>query len=206
MSSEKKALTIGAPLLIIGIIVYFLFLQPILFPATAPSKPDETLSPTVVTEQVKTYTNEKYGYSVSYPGTMNAYQFPDSQSGANFDGGIYVVDVSQKGGNPPYPSIDQYAKTAATMEIQNFQKLNSIKTVTTDSGLIGYQTTWIVGPPPMLNPPTDYQSQTSISAPITYFAVPNNDSLVLVFRINTDKVSEEQLKTYNEMIKTISFH
>ncbi len=203
MNTSQKA-GLGGILVIILILVGIFFIKPALTPTTAPTTSDTTPSPTDGTSAWTTYRNELYGYTISYPQKLGVQPFPDvPQSGANFGDNTITVDVSPKIGTPPYPSIDEYVKTAATQEIQSFEKLNSLKTITTDSGLTGYETTWIVAPPPMLNPPPN--REPSVSSPITYFAVPGNDAVVLKVWFNVSTPSQEDIDIYNQMIKSVSF-
>ena len=172
------------------------------------TKPERstTISPSYEDTQWKTYTNTKYGYTVPFPISWRVQEFPDTKSGANFiqnETTVVTSDIAYTASNPPYPTLEEFAKTAATQQIQNYEKLNSIETVTTKDGAVGYKTTWIVGSPPILNPPKDYQPSKSISSPITYFSIPSDDGLLLMFSISSTSPTEEQIEIYNKMIESV---
>lgn len=118
----------------------------------------------------KTYTNTKLGYEIKYPNDWEYREYPSTQSGAGFrpankpnDVQYEFINIDAKGTAESQYDIpfDEYVKTAAVQEIQNFEKLNSIEQVSANSGIKGYKTTWV------------YTSMTDnekkISFPITYF-------------------------------------
>lgn len=116
-----------------------------------------------------TYRNEKFGYSVDYPGNWTFREFPDTRTGAGFrpvsspeDVASECVAVDARGTaeNEYDTPFDAYVKKAAIVEIQGFEKLNSIEPVTTAGGLTGYRTTWVY---------RDMRGQEAVSLPITYF-------------------------------------
>lgn len=118
----------------------------------------------------KTYTNTKYNYAIDYPPDWVAREYPDIKTGAAFrptdhQNEVIAVDAASmmldERGEIPF---DEYVKTAAKNEIQNYLSLASIKKLTTDSGLKGYETTWKVAP---LTGGAAYTSQ-----PITYLPLP----------------------------------
>jgi hypothetical protein len=118
----------------------------------------------------KVYENSKFGYSINYKSDWTYREFPDTQTGAGFrqlsspseiaSECITVDEMTTSSSSYDLP-FDEYVKKAATVEIQNYEKLNSIKKITAESGLIGYETTW------------NYRSMKDgtekISLPITYF-------------------------------------
>ena len=156
--------------------------------------------------QWKTYINTKYNYTVDYPSDWTFREYPDSKDGASF----YPPGVSNKPDSIPAISIsagrtmlnyasqtlEEYAKIAGT-ETQNYNKLASIKKVTTVNGTIGYETTWMVQPMTINGvPPTKGDSE---SLPITYFEIPNDKTSLV--RVILDK--EEDLVIYEKMITTV---
>lgn len=162
-----------------------------------------TTQSTIDTSNWKTYTNTKYHYSIEYPGDWTYREFPDTQTGAGFRPANQPNDLSHE-----YISIDrierlsdlqalpfeEYVKKGAIEEIQNFQSLASIKQAVTDTGLIGYTTTWTVltmnGVP----------GQTHLSTPITYFDTKdaNGDTI----QVDSDNA---HLDIYNKMLSTFTF-
>ena len=116
-----------------------------------------------------TYTNEKFGYSVDYPPDWTFREFPDTKDGAGFrpmnspdDVSSECVSVAERGtADGGYGAMfSDYVRKAAVIEIQNYLRLNSISPIGTESGIIGYKTTW------------DYRlfgGEEKVSLPITYF-------------------------------------
>ena len=159
----------------------------------------------------QTYTNTKYGYSVQYPGDWEIQIFPDTQTGANFflkdSGGNYenvitTVAVQGKPANAYEVPFAEYVKTAASQEIQGYQKLDSIKQIKTTSGLIGYQTRWIVQSPPILDAGGNLSKPTtSTSLPITYFQIPGDNQNTLQITL-ADNESEG---AYDDLLQTVTF-
>ncbi len=159
----------------------------------------------------QTYTNTKYGYSVQYPGDWEIQVFPDTQTGANFflkdSGGNYenvitTVAVQGKPGNAYEVPFAQYVKTAATQEIQGYQKLDSIKQIKTASGLVGYQTRWIVQSPPILDAGGNLSKPTtSTSLPITYFQIPGDNQNTLQVTL----ADNEAEGAYDDLLQTVTF-
>jgi len=117
----------------------------------------------------QTYVNGKFKYSVSYPKDWTYREFPDTKTGAGFrplsstaDVSSECITIDKKGTaeNEYYTPFDEYAKIAAPVEIQNYEKLHSIEQIKTESGIIGYKTTWIY---------KTFGGEEKISLPITYF-------------------------------------
>lgn len=154
----------------------------------------------------KTYTNTKYNFSIDYPSNWSFREYPDSKDGAAFnpiDKPEYPdasESISISAGNAMLnyqkQTLEEYAKTAGT-EIQNYNKLATIKKVTTLNGAVGYETTWMVqgmtinGVPP--------NTKESESLPITYFEIPGNKTSLI--RVSLDK--EEDLAMYEKMLTTV---
>lgn len=173
--------------------------------------PQATETPTAQQAALLTYTNTKYGYSVQYPGSWETQVFPDTQTGANFflkdSGGnfqsiIATIAIQGKPANAYDVPFAQYVKTAASQEIQGYGKLDSIKEVKTASGLVGYQTRWVVQSPPMLSPEGKLAKiTTATSQPITYFEIPGDNKNTL--QVTLDDNEEEG--AYNNMLRTVAF-
>jgi len=155
----------------------------------------------------QTYTNTTYHYSIQYPNDWSVREFPDSQSGAAFNpidnpgypdkSDSILISVGQTSISYFNISFEEYVKTAATEEIQNYNKLASLNKITTIDGVVGYETTWMVQPISVMGRSSD--SKESESLPITYFEVPGSKTLLL--RVTLDR--EEDLGIYEEMLKTV---
>lgn len=168
-----------------------------------------TATPTSLPPQTtawKTYSNEKYNYTINYPSDWAASEYPDSKNGAFFDplskpsnpdtSAAISISVGQKLGNYIDLTLEEYAKIAGK-EIQNYDTLATIKKVIASSGTIGYETTWMVQPMTINGiPPTAKESE---SLPITYFAIPGNKSSLV--RVILDK--KEDLATYERMLSSV---
>lgn len=169
MLSQKGGL--GVYLLLGVVIVLFLgYLSRSYFPSKNISNP----SPSPVS--MLTYTNSKYGFSVQYPSSLVVREFPDTKDGAGFRPSgtiddpvneVITISVLQKNADLVNDPLSEYAKVAASIQIQNYQKLNTIEALKTSSGAIGYKTTWDVLPMPTLG--ASPSAETTVSLPITYF-------------------------------------
>ena len=142
---------------------------PLPTPQTSVS-PSPSATPAAQTVDFKTYSNTKYGYSFDYPsdwqvmGTTSDDNIGLAPSGSKT--AAIRVDVStmvfDDQGVIPF---SDYVKVAAKNEIQNYTKLSTIKAVTTTSGVVGYETTWNVAPPPGAG------GSVSTSDPMVYFPI-----------------------------------
>lgn len=164
-------------------------------------------APSQVTKLI-TYTNLKYGYSIQFPPLLAVREFPDTKTGAGFrpvsepedpQYEVISIDVLRRTADMAQTPLSDYAKTAAAVEIQNYTKLNSIEEVKTDSGLVGYKTTWIVLPMRVLGASTS--AQNSVSLPITYFDLPGE---TIPSTVQVTLNDPEYIEAYNLMIKTFS--
>ncbi|MCL4367323.1 hypothetical protein M1563_04115 [Patescibacteria group bacterium] len=155
----------------------------------------------------KTYTNTKYNYSIDYPSNWKVREYPDTQEGATFSppdkSGLsdetesINITASQKPGNLINDSFTNYVQVAASQEVQNYEKLATIKEIINNDGVKGYETTWMVQPLSIDGqPPSEGQSE---SLPITYFELPDSKNLVLRVVLN----QKEDLATYEQMLKTV---
>ena len=131
------------------------------------TKPSVILQNKITSQQ--TYINTKFGYSIAYPTNWVFREFPDTQTGAGFRplnssndiaSECVTVDARGTGENEYDAPFNEYVKKAAIIEIQGYEQLNSIKTITTATRLIGYETTWAY---------KDVNGQEKVSLPITYF-------------------------------------
>lgn len=173
--------------------------------------PQASQSPATQQPSVQTYTNTKYNYSVQYPGVWEIQTYPDTQTGANFflkdSGGnfqstIATIAVQGRTGNGYGMPIADYAKIAASSEIQNYGKLDSIKEVKTSSGLTGYETRWIVQSISILDDNGKLAPiTTSASLPITYFQIPGDDKHTLQVTLENSEYED----VYNNLIRTVAF-
>lgn len=128
-----------------------------------------TFTNCVLKTDQQAYTNNKFGYSVDYPSDWTFREFPDTQTGAGFRplnssdeiaSECVTVDARGTAANEYDTPFDEYVKKAGATEIQNYEKLNSIKPITTADGSIGYETTWIY---------KSFDGPEKVSLPITYF-------------------------------------
>ena len=169
--------------------------------------PNATQSPEA-NANIKTYTNTKYGYSFSYPsdwevlGTATDATFGLAPKGDKE--AVISVDVANMvfddRGVIPFA---EYAKVAAKNEIQGYTSLDSINKVTTNSGAVGYQTTWKVAPPPGVGGGT-----VSVSNPMTYFPLSTKYGTGLLSkRLQISGVSNyaKYSSVYQALILTVSF-
>ena len=155
---------------------------------------------------MKTYVNSTYGYKIGYPDTLAVREFPDTKTGAGFRPAnmpedpqyeVITINVLEKNADLVNDPLAEYAKVAASIQIQNYQKLNSINPVTTDSGVTGYQTTWMVTPLAILG--ATQSGQPTVSLPITYFDAPKAP---MPSTVQVTLSDENYMNTYETMIKT----
>jgi len=140
----------------------------------------------------ETYKNAKYNFSINYPANWEAREYPDSKNGAAFrpiglgdDREPISISVNNKTGNYIELPIEEYAKKGASVEIQNYNKLSSMKKIMTTEGKTGYMTTWMVQP--IVGQPTEEDWKES--TPITYFEVPGKHTVVLRVSLDDEKYS-----------------
>lgn len=164
--------------------------------------PAITLTPTIDISNWKTYTNTKYDYSINYPGDWYNREFSDQKTGSAFTKSnkpndyaseTITIDALKKSIDSVNIPFETYVKTAATKEIQNYKKLSTIKEIKTTSGLIGYETTWMIqsiGP-----------GGTGESLPRTYFQAPNDNTVTIQVSLG----KEEDLGVYEKMLSSFKF-
>ena len=158
--------------------------------------------PKTTISEWETYTNTTFGYSINYPSDWIAREFPSSKSGAAFrpanmsDETQYEYISINKNEKMMLDdlsslSFEEYVKRAG-MEIQNYNTLASIKKIVTDSGIVGYTTTW--------NITSLGSGKKSESSPRTYFEIPQNDTATIQVEITDEKY----INIYNQMISSFT--
>lgn len=139
----------------------------------------------------KTYINSKMGYSLSYP---NNWVFVEliTGGGATFklvDGTEVVLAQYFNKTDISLVKLKEYVLIGAVKEYPNFQNINSIKEVVTDSNMIGYQVIWNYIPAG--------QKDLSATKPITYFQSIDEKSTIKISLLNSKNLSE-----YENIIKS----
>ena len=167
--------------------------------------PPGTPSPSASAETMsswKTYTNQKYGYEIQYPGDWAAREFPNTKTGVGFSpqtasstpgNDAIVVDAWQRPGMFEHMPFDTFVKQAGMQYVQNYQSLASIEPVKTDSGVTGYETTWNVVPLK--------GGATTVSAPIAFFHKQGDEATDYVVRTDSNTYAD----VYSTMLKTFAF-
>jgi len=165
--------------------------------------------PLVESQDLQTYENQKFGYSIEYPSDWKFREYPNTQTGAGFQPiaspnelSSECIHIDARGtldseNDTPF---DEYVKRAGIVEIEGYKKLNSIETIATVSGLTGYKTTWS----------GSWHGQEGISSPITYFE--NNKSFWVsggsmqykTVQVTLENSSQDCEDVYNQMIKTFT--
>jgi len=145
-----------------------------------------------------TYKNEKYGYEIQYPADWTYREYPDTGTGAGFrlkgmpeNVQNEYINISIYGAAKPNANFDDYVKEAGANEIQNFEKINTIKEIFTKSGIKGYETTWNY---------KDFNGAEKISLPITYFKYPK--SLNGLSTVQVGLANEDYETVYEQMLST----
>jgi len=151
----------------------------------------------------KTYINKKYGYSINYPSNWTVREYSNSSAGATFR-------PLSKPNDPQYEYItierrikilsdekdvpfDEYVKIAAKGEIQNYIDIKTMKKVVSDSGVMGYETTWKVM--------SIGGRQSGESSPITYFPVlPDSKATI---QITLEEVAYQDI--YDKMLSSFNY-
>jgi len=152
------------------------------------------------------YINEKFGYSIDHPSSWIFREFPNTETGAGFrplnsadEIASECIIISARGTaeNEYNTSFYDYVQKAAAIEIQNYERLDSIEPITTISGLIGYRTTWIY---------RTFDGQEKVSLPITYF---DNKKIIQTGKYKTVQVSlenEDCGEVYAQMLSSIKLY
>lgn len=172
---------------------------------TTQSETEQRKKETTATKVEKSYTNSKYGYTVAISQGWTYREFPDTQSGIalrpedtpnDYQSEFITVNVMQKPANYRTMPFDDYVKIAAVQEIQGYTKLVSFKEITTQSGIVGYETTWQVTPPPGAE-----EEQQRISEPITYFPLPNDAKVTVQISLT----NAAYVSSYEALLPTFSY-
>ncbi len=155
----------------------------------------------------QTYNNSKIGYKVEYPENWTYREFPSTKTGAGFRPISSPEEISSECVNVDARTtavsqynipFEEYARKAAIVEIQNFEKLNSIESITSESGAVGYKTTWIY---------KTFNGQQKISDPITYFDFqPASQGSEKYKTIQISLNGSDCEEIYNQMIKTFEIN
>jgi len=155
-----------------------------------------------------TYKNAKYGFSFKYPKKFSQKidsegrgmgLIPTEDSIDSKEDVIYITTVHKTGDEITSKiPLSEYAKIAGPQEIQNYESLASIETITTKNGDIGYRTTWNRSGP-FVNG-VELSSKNEPSEPITYFDLPGDPYYTVQIRLNNVKY----LQDYEEIIRSFS--
>ena len=155
-----------------------------------------------------TYKSPKFKYQIEYPKTFSFSEnaetgdvllFPLDKPAVNGNEAI-LISVHHKSGDEETSKrpLAEYAKVAAMEEIQNYTSLNSIETVTTKNGEIGYKTTWNRSGP-FVNG-VELNTKNEPSDPITYFGFPKDPYYTASFYLNDSKYLSE----YNQILESFT--
>ena len=147
-----------------------------------------TTAPVDPTAGWQTYINTKYGYRISYPIDWRVTEFPDTETGAYLrlasmstnDAPLITIDCLAKPTDYASMPLKDYEKIAAIQEIEGYTKLLSSKTITTTSGITGYQNTWRR---------VSMRGEVSVSNPITYFQ-PHDTARTVQVRLEDAKYAD----------------
>lgn len=171
------------------------------------NQPSQATTPHV---SMKVYVNSEYGYQISYPDTLAVREFPDTKTGAGFRPAnmpedpqyeVITINVLEKNADMANDPLSSYATVAATIQIQNYLKLNSINPVMAQNGITGYQTTWMVTPLAVLG--ATESGQPTVSLPITYFDLP---SAKMPSTVQVSLSDQKYINDYEQMIKTFNYN
>lgn len=164
---------------------------PIPTPTVAPVATDSGTLIATPAAAWKVYINTKYTFSIEYPTTWYNSEFTDKTGSAFASTGIPTTTASQEIRISAIAKVDNanlsfadYVKVAGIKEF-GYKNLASIKTITTASGVPGYETTWTT------------QGSTQ-SLPITYFEIPNDKTATI--EVFLEKA--EDLDIYNKILLT----
>ena len=206
----RKPLTLFKKIVIVIFCVVSSFgVYDLFFPSKtiAPEKTTPQPSPTEIAapqkEEWKTYLNKNHHYAIAYPPDWTYREFPNTQSGAGFRLAskpddlcceTITIDYMPKMENAKDLSFEKYVQVAG-QGIQGFENIQSSQKITTDSGIVGYTTTWNV---------QSLDGKQTISAPLTFFPVKDDPDGIITVSV-VDPKDPIQITTYNDMLKTFSY-
>jgi len=155
-----------------------------------------------------TYKNSKWGYQIKYSKNFSFKEIldgngilliPSEYSGDNSDGAISITAYHKSGDEiTSKMPLSEYAKNAAPQEIQNYESLASIETITTTSGDVGYITTWNRSGPRMNG--VELNTKNEPSEPITYF----DPAEAPYYAVRVELRDKNYLSEYEQVIKSYS--
>ena len=156
------------------------------------------------------YVNTAYGYAIDYPANFvanendfpykNGAGFRPVNSSATMDS--EVIHISETGRAIDYcsfPFLD-YVKTIGVQDMLNVDTPNSFASVETESGLLGYTTTWITHH--NLDSRKDNSTPT---LPMTYFEDKSQLCSNETGMVKVDLNNKNYLLIYNQMLSTFRF-
>lgn len=99
-------------------------------------------------DNISTYKNGDFGFAVDYPNEYKAREAKWIKESMGLElqkkGGTITLQAMGAGTMYENMPFDQYVKIAASVEIQNYEKLISIESIVSDYGVKGYKTYWMV--------------------------------------------------------------
>ena len=99
-------------------------------------------------DNTATYKNPDFGFAVDYPNDYKAKESKWLKESISLElqkkGGTITLQAMGAGTLYEGMPFDQYVKIAASVEIQNFEKLISSESFVSDYGVDGYKTYWLV--------------------------------------------------------------
>ena len=119
----------------------------------------------------KIYHNPDFGFSINYPVDYQSKEIKwvKENTGVELEKKGAFITVGAMAAGTMYENMpfDQYVKIAAASEIQNYEKLVSIESFTSEYGIKGYKTYWEM----IVHEDTDTgeADYTTLAGPIYYF-------------------------------------
>ncbi|MFA5355634.1 MAG: hypothetical protein WC302_02830 [Candidatus Paceibacterota bacterium] len=174
-------------------------------PVTDPISDESDTTFAIKSTSWQTYINQDFGYSIDYPSTWTFREFPDTKTGAGFrplnsaDGvasECIVVSARGTAENEYNTPFYDYVQRAAAVEIQNYERLDSIEPVETASGLLGYRTTWVY---------RTFDGQEKSSLPIAYFDNKKTSGQLKYKTVQIALETEDCMEIYNQMLPSFNY-
>ena len=118
-------------------------------------------------EKMGVYRNADFNFSITYPSAYQAREIGSTGMILHGKHGAITVQAMPAGTMYEKMPFDRYARIAASVEIQNFEKLVSFESFVSDYGIRGYKTYWEV----VRHEDTDTGEVNSVdtAGPIYYF-------------------------------------